>query len=228
MDRKTLFIIPARGGSKGIPHKNIKDFCGRPLITYTIDIARKFTDDQHICVSTDDQKIVSVVENYGLKVPFIRPAELATDTASTNEVLLHAIKFYEEQGLFYDQIVLLQPTSPLRKEEHIKEALKLFSKKLDMVVSVCKTDVGSVLCKDDEAGFIKPIFNKDQSRRQDTATLYVYNGAIYIINVKSLKDRGLSNFDKKIKYIMPQEYSVDIDTLFDWSLASFLFQNEKE
>ena len=90
---KILYIIPARGGSKGIPHKNIKLLNGKPLIYYTIDVARQLTTDDHICVSTDDDEIIEVVENYGLKVPFIRPDYLATDTSTTNDVLLHAINF---------------------------------------------------------------------------------------------------------------------------------------
>ena len=92
-----LIIIPARGGSKGIPHKNIKLLNGKPLICYSIDIARQYTTDENICVTTDDNEIISVVEQYGLKVPFVRPAELATDTASSNDVLVHALNFYEIQ-----------------------------------------------------------------------------------------------------------------------------------
>lgn len=110
-----LYIIPARGGSKGIPRKNIKLLAGRPLICYSIDVARALTSDENICVSTDDNEIIRVVEEYGLKVPFKRPDYLATDTATTNDVLLHALEYYEAQGKQYDVIVLLQPTSPLRK-----------------------------------------------------------------------------------------------------------------
>ena len=94
---KVLTIIPARGGSKGIPHKNIKRLNGKPLIYYTIDCARAICDDEDICVSTDDAEIISVVEKYGLKVPFVRPAELASDTTDTNEVLLYALDFSEKR-----------------------------------------------------------------------------------------------------------------------------------
>ena len=132
----SLVIIPARGGSKGIPHKNIKLLAGKPLIEYTIDVARAIVPDENICVSTDDQKIIKVVENYGLKVPFVRPEELATDKAGTYEVLLHALKFYEDQGKHFDNVILLQNTSPFRNAEHVREALKLYSPEIDMVVSV--------------------------------------------------------------------------------------------
>ena len=109
-----LVVIPARGGSKGIPHKNIKKLNGKELITYSIDVARQLTSDDNICVSADDDNIIATVENYGLKVAFKRPIELATDSAGTNGVLLHALDFYENQGRTYDVIVLLQPTSPFR------------------------------------------------------------------------------------------------------------------
>jgi len=123
-----LYLIPARGGSKGIPHKNIKSLAGKPLIYYSIDVARELTTDDNICVSTDDNEIIKVVENYGLKVPFKRPDELATDNATTNDVILHAINFYESIGKQYDIIVLLQPTSPLRKSQHVKEVfIAIFS-----------------------------------------------------------------------------------------------------
>ena len=104
-----LVVIPARGGSKGLPGKNIKDLCGKPLIGYSIDVARAITSDENICVSTDDQKIIDVVESYGLHVPFVRPAEFATDKAATNDVLLHAVDFYEKRGKHYDKLLLLQP-----------------------------------------------------------------------------------------------------------------------
>ena len=104
--KDTLFVIPARGGSKGLPGKNIKDLCGKPLIVYSIDVARAFVDDEHICVSTDSNEIKEVVENYGLKVPFLRPDYLATDTATTNDVLVHAVNFFKNQNRNYKKLVL--------------------------------------------------------------------------------------------------------------------------
>ena len=115
MNNKVLVIIPARGGSKGIPYKNIKELGDKPLICYSIDVARQLTSDENICVTTDDDAIIKVVEDYGLKVPFKRPDYLATDTCGSNEVLQHAYQFYIDKGMQYDLIVLLQPTSPLEK-----------------------------------------------------------------------------------------------------------------
>ena len=186
---KALVIIPARGGSKGIPHKNIKPLNGKPLIHYTIDVARGIASDEDICVSTDDADIIKCVEEYGLKVPFVRPAELATDTAGTYEVLLHALDFYEKQGKTYDVVLLLQNTSPFRTVQHVKEALELYRPDIDMVVSV-----------------------------------YEYNGAIYVINAELLKKMPLGKFTKKVKYVMDDIHSVDLDNMMDWKYAEFIIK----
>jgi CMP-N,N'-diacetyllegionaminic acid synthase len=221
----TLFLIPARGGSKGIPYKNIKLLNGKPLIVYSIEIARAITSDTNICVSTDDDQIISVVQNNGLKIPFKRSAELATDTATSDDVILHAINFYEQQGIYYDTVVLLQPTSPLRTVHQVKEAMALYYDKIDMVVSVKKSHAAAVLCNEDEKGFLQPGLPITASRRQDMPDYYEYNGAIYVINIKSLKEKGLSGFTRKVKYVMPEINSVDIDDMEDWKLAEMIVEN---
>lgn len=199
---------------------------GKPLIYYTIDVARQLTTDDHICVSTDDDEIIEVVENYGLKVPFIRPDYLATDTATTNDVLLHAINFYESRGDFYDVVVLLQPTSPLRKKSHVKEALSIYNDSLDMVVSVKESHVASVICSDNKEGFLELCFNKTGKRRQDLKSFFEYNGSVYIINIKRLKEVGLSGFTKRKKYIMDEISSIDIDIPLDWVIVESILKNQ--
>lgn len=220
---KILYVIPARGGSKGIPHKNIKLLNGKPLIYYSIDVARQLTTDDNICVTTDDDEIIDVVESYGLKVPFKRPDYLATDTATTNDVLLHAVNFYETNGKYYDVVVLLQPTSPLRKSVQVEEAFDLYNEELDMVVSVKQSHAASVLCSENKNGFLEFCFNKTGSRRQDLSSYYEYNGAIYVINIERLKEKGLSNFTAKKKYVMDEISSVDIDTNLDWAVVEAQF-----
>jgi len=221
-----LVVIPARGGSKGLPGKNIKDLCGKPLIAYSIDVARAITTDENICVSTDDKKIIDAVENYGLHVPFVRPAEFASDTAITNDVLLHAVDFYEKKGRNFDKLLLLQPTSPLRKVQEVKEAMELYHDDIDMIVSVTKSHAPSVLCNDNENGFVELIYNNKAARRQNLPTFYEFNGAIYIINISALKTKGMGGFDKKVKYVMPKESSIDIDDIYDFMLIeSILKQN---
>ena len=221
-----LIIIPARGGSKGIPHKNSKLRNGKPLIGYSIDIARQYTTDENICVTTDDNEIISVVEQYGLKVPFVRPAELATDTASSNDVLVHALNFYETQGRQVDVIILLQPTSPFRKVSFVKEAVDLYNEDLDMVVSVKETSANPYYnCfEEDKNGFLSICKSMGHSitRRQDAPKVWEYNGSIYVINPTSLKDKRMQHFTKVRKYPMSALYSVDIDHPFDWKVAELL------
>jgi len=225
---KILYVIPARGGSKGIPHKNIKLLAGKPLIYYSIDVARALTSDENICVSTDDNEIIKVVENYGLKVPFKRPDYLATDTATSNDVLLHAIEYYEAKGKYYDVIVLLQPTSPLRKIEQLKEALKMYKDDLDMVVSVKESHAPAVLCNENEDGFLELSFNKSGARRQDISNFYEYNGAIYIISIEMLKKNSLAGLTHIKKYVMDDETSIDIDTLLDWLVVENILSDLKK
>ncbi len=224
---KILTIIPARGGSKGIPHKNIKPLNGKPLIYYTIDCARAICDDEDICVSTDDAEIISVVEKYGLKVPFVRPAVLATDTAGTYEVLLHALAFYEKQGKHYDVVLLLQNTSPFRTSIHVKEALELYKPEIDMVVSVKETSSNPYYnCfEENDKGFLN-ISKGDglYTRRQDVPKAYEYNGAIYVINPASLKKMPLGKFSKRIKYVMDDIHSVDLDNMIDWKFAELIIK----
>lgn len=219
---KILTIIPARGGSKGIPHKNIKPLNGKPLIYYTIDCARAICDDEDICVSTDAPEIISVVEQYGLKVPFVRPAELATDTAGTYEVLLHALNFYEKQGMHYDVVMLLQNTSPFRTAEHVKEALKLYTPEVDMVVSVKECPANPYYCvfEENEEGYLH-VCKGDGNifRRQDAPKVYEYNGAIYIMNAETLKTTHMHKMQKRVKYVMDDLSSFDLDTMWDWQMA---------
>lgn len=222
---KILVIIPARGGSKGIPHKNIKPLNGKPLIYYTIDCARAICDDADICVSTDDAEIIKVVEDYGLRVPFKRPDELATDTAGTYEVLLHALNFYEQQGKHYDAVMLLQNTSPFRTAEHVKEALKLYTPDVDMVVSVKECAANPYYCvfEENNEGYLH-VCKGDGNifRRQDAPKVYEYNGAIYIMNTETLKTTHMHKMLKRVKYIMDDASSFDLDTMWDWQMAEMM------
>ncbi len=219
---KLLVIIPARGGSKGIPHKNIKPLGGKPLIHYTIDIARQIASDEDICVSTDDEEIIKCVENYGLKVPFVRPDELATDTAGTYEVLLHALDFYEKKRKKYDAVLLLQNTSPFRKAEQVKEALKLYREDIDMVVSVKECAANPYYCvfEEDNNGYLHVCKGEGNIfRRQDAPKVYEYNGAIYIMNAERLKTTHMHKMQKRVKYVMDDLSSFDLDSMWDWQMA---------
>lgn len=223
----TLFLIVARGGSKGLPGKNIKLLNHRPLIHYSIDVARAFVPDELICVSTDDEAIISKVKEYNLAVPFIRPAALATDYATSYDVVMHALKFYQEKKYIIKRIVLLQPTSPFRLVRHVKEALETYQDDLDAVMSV-KIAHGNpyqLLYKQSEEGFLEKVINSSNfDRRQDLPEVFEINGALYIYNVNALLEKKPSEFTKIRHYLMPELNSVDIDTPLDWSWAEFLIE----
>ena len=226
---KPLVIIPARGGSKGIPHKNIKLLGGKPLICYAIDTARKFTSDENICVSTDDDAIIKVVEDYGLNVSFKRPDYLATDNAGTNGVLLHALDFYEQKGNHYDVVVLLQATSPFRRAEDVIEAVNLYDNSIDMVTSVMPAKCNPYYDGfEDNAEGLLTISKGDGAieRRQDAPKVWQQNGAVYVINPVQLKSKGLAGMTRIRKYVMDELHSVDLDNLLDWKIAEIMLEEK--
>ena len=217
-----LVIIPARGGSKGIKNKNIKLLKGKPLINYTIEEARKVFDDSKIYISTDSIEIKNIVEAAGIKVPFIRPEELATDTANSRDVVLHAINHYEKKNdLILDYIILLQPTSPFRNSKNIMDSLTLWNKNIDMVVSVKETKSNPYynLFEENSAGLLIKSKKSDFTRRQDIPKVWELNGAIYLINALSIKSKKIHEFNKIVKYEMDEILSLDIDNKIDWLFA---------
>lgn len=224
---KPLILIPARGGSKGVPRKNIKELGGKPLIYWTIEAARQLFDDDIICVSTDDLEIKETVELIGLNVPFLRPEHLASDTAGSHEVLLHAVQFYESRGYYPNTIILLQPTSPFRTATHIKKALREMSADLEMIASVKETTSNPyyVLGELDSNGYWKKIRESQVQRRQDLPKVYELNGAIYIISVSAIKEKTISEFTKVRVSVMDSIASHDIDTSFDWKMAELIISS---
>ncbi len=226
---EVLVVIPARGGSKGIPYKNIKPLAGKPLICYSIDVARQFTTDENICVTTDDDKIIEVVESYGLKVPFKRPDYLATDTCGSNEVIQHAWNFFADKEKHYDAILLLQPTSPFRKVEFLKEAVALYDDSIDMVTSVKPAACNPYYDGFEEQSDGLLYVSKGDgaiARRQDAPCVWQQNGSIYVINPQSLMEKGLGGFSKIRKYAMDELHSVDIDNPFDWKIAELVLKDK--
>lgn len=224
-----LYIIPARGGSKGIPRKNIKLLGNRPLIAYSIDAARDAgAPDNHIILSTDDAEIAAVARSLGLDVPYMRPPELATDTAGSREVILDTMDWAEHNGIAYDCIVLLQPTSPFRTADDILAALDLYTPQVDMVVSVKEASANpyyNCFETDTASGFLH-ISKGDGliTRRQDAPPAWEYNGAIYVINPDSIRRMALGAFPRRIPYPMPANRSIDLDTPADWLLAEALIK----
>lgn len=219
-----LYIIPARGGSKGIPHKNIKPLGGRPLIAYTIDAARAAgAPDSHILLSTDNPAIADTARAQGLEVPYMRPAALATDTAGSREVILHAMDYADGAGIEYDCVVLLQPTSPFRAPSDILGALAMYSPDIDMVVSVKEASANpyyNCFEADPATGYLH--VSKGDGliiRRQDAPRAMEYNGAVYVINPASLRAMPMGAFPRRVPFEMPPRRSIDLDTPLDWAVA---------
>lgn len=225
-----LYIIPARGGSKGIPRKNIKLLGGRPLIAYSIDAARGAgAPSSHILLSTDDEEIAATGRTLGLTVDYMRPAALATDTAGSREVVLDAMDYADRQGLSYNCVVLLQPTSPFRNSDDILRALSLYSSDIDMVVSVTEAASNpyyNCFETDPDTGFLH-ISKGDglYTRRQDAPPAWEYNGSIYVINPQSIRRMPLGRFPKRVPLVMPRERSLDLDTPVDWVIAEAMISS---
>jgi N-acylneuraminate cytidylyltransferase len=217
-----LYIIPARGGSKGIPRKNIKPLAGKPLIAYSIDVAKELAvDTAHVIVSTDDDEIAAVAESCGVPVPYRRPAELATDRSGSREVMLHAMDWADSRGIAYDCVVLLQPTSPMRTADDVRQALSLYTDNLDMVVSVAEALSNPYYtCFETDDGYLH-ISKGDglYTRRQDCPKVWEYNGAVYVINPNSLRAHALGEFKRRVPSVMDRSRSIDLDTLTDWMIA---------
>ncbi|TKH33154.1 acylneuraminate cytidylyltransferase family protein [Paenibacillus polymyxa] len=228
-----LAVIPARGGSKGLPGKNIRLLHDKPLIQYSIEAALNSGCVNEVVVTTDNEDIARVSSQAGAAVPFIRPAELATDVAKSIDVLKHAVEFYEQtQNQFFDVIMLLQPTSPLRNALDIKEAYTLFlNNQADSLQSVTLSGVQPYLLRKMDNGKLTSYLKdeKEHLRRQDLKELYALNGAIYIVKRDLLMNSDTLIGPRNCGYIMPRERSVDIDDEFDLKMAEFFWRefNEK-
>lgn len=222
-----IALIPARGGSKGLPNKNIKLLNGKPLIAYTIEAALQAKEISRVIVSTDYENIKEVALEYGAEVPFLRPDSLATDSSSSLDVFRYTINRLEEEGnIVINNFVVLQPTSPLRTSKHIEEAIVLFKEKgANAVVSYCK-EYHSIFWhkKIDHNGKIINIFEGNFSKnRQEIQETYFPNGAIYVFDknyIFSTKDYSKDCY----AYIMDRKYSIDIDTMDDFLYAEFLMK----
>jgi CMP-N-acetylneuraminic acid synthetase len=228
-----LALIPARGGSKGIPGKNIRDLVGKPLIAWTIETALNCKVCSKVVVSTDNQKTMAIARDWGAEVPFIRPEHLSRDDATSISVVHHAIEYFLTIGFNKsDYILLLQPTSPLRTADDIKNAIDIAqSKQADAVVSVTSAPSHPYLTKKITPlgilnGFLDGKF--DNIRRQDLPPAYALNGAIYLNKISSLlEENTFLPENKTYAYVMPPERSIDIDTSWDFYLAELILKDQK-
>lgn len=224
--KKILGVIPARGGSKGIPDKNIYIFNAKPLIAYTIEAGLKSKLLSDMIVSTDSQKIKEVAVQYGAKVPFMRPEELSNGSALAIPTIQHAVAAYEEiVGFKYDYIIMLQPTAPLRCSEDIDNALQqLIDKDADGIISVVDVDnyhpLKMKVIKDD---YLYDFIKSDQENppRQELPPVYIVNGAIYATKRNVLMDENTFKGERCLPYVMQDDKSVNIDKISDIIIADY-------
>ena len=226
---KPLVIIPARAGSKGLPGKNWKMLNGKPLVQYTLEAALELFEPAQICVSTDAPEVIQIAAQLGIGVPFSRPAHLATDEATSRDVILHAIDFWNTRFYAPESVVFLQPTSPFRTSEHIALAMKQYTPQIDMVGGVKQTKAKPyyVLREEDDNGFLQPSKIGEFTRRQDCPMVYELNGAIYIINTRSITLEPISAFKRVKKFLMDDYSSQDIDDPLDWIIAESMIKKNK-
>lgn len=216
--KKTIAVIPARGGSKSIPRKNLVPVNGKPLIAYTIEAALKARHISKVVVSSEDEEILTVAEKYGAEL-INRPPELATDTAMPEQVVYHAIKELERQGEIFDVLALLQPIAPLRDHDDLDQAFDLFyAKDATALISVYEPlHTPYKTFKLSKKGFIVGLVNNKYpfTRRQDLPQAFMPNGAIYIININDFIQTQCLFTSKTTHFLMPLEKSIDIDSLED-------------
>ncbi|MFC2097945.1 cytidylyltransferase domain-containing protein [Bacteroidota bacterium] len=233
-EKKILAIIPARGGSKRLPGKNIRQIAGKPLITWTIDAGLKSKYISRLIVSTDNSEIADTARTYGCEVPFMRPERLSEDNTSSFDVIENCIEFLKNnEKSEYDFVVLLQPTSPLRSANNIDKAIELlFEKNGKAVISVCETEHSPLWSNTLEKNlsmhnFLKPEYNKTPS--QQLPEYYRLNGAIYICEIKSLlKEKNFFLKDNIYAYIMSKKESIDIDDQIDFDLAELYLKDQNK
>lgn len=226
---KILAFIPARGGSKGIKDKNIFPVCNKPLIAYTIEAALDCNYIDDVIVSTDSEKIAEVAKNFGAEVPFLRPSELASDTSKTLDAILYTLSELEKIGKIFDDLILLQPTSPLRTAEDINKALeKYFKFGRKSLVSLSEVNDSPILMRKiiSEDKMEKLLDVNSTIRRQDMQKFYRVNGAIYINKISEI-DCQTSFNDNEIPFVMSQENSVDVDEYQDLEVVKYFIKGGK-
>ncbi|TAH69968.1 MAG: acylneuraminate cytidylyltransferase family protein [Anaerolineaceae bacterium] len=222
---KSLAIIPARSGSKGLKDKNIKLLHGKPLMAYTIEAALESQIFDEVYMSTDSCEYAEIAKEYGASVPFLRSKDNACDTSSSWDVVKEALTRYRQIDRIFDMVTLLQPTTPLRTAEDIKQAYRLYKdKNADAIISICEVDHSPLWTNTLPTDLsLNQFINKDilELPRQKLQTYYRINGAIYMINVERFQKHGANGLygENSYAYIMDKKYSIDIDTEVDFLMA---------
>lgn len=231
-EKRIIAIVPARGGSKGIKDKNIRLLAGKPLLTYSIQVALACEYIDEVVVSTDSENIRNIALQYGASVPFLRPVELATDEAKTIDVILHALSELQKNDEYYDYVMLLQPTQPIREVSDLKQSIEqVIDNQYDSLVSVCPVQEHPILMRTiGDDGKLHNILSCGSTvRRQDFPKVYKVNGSIYINAIKDSFNETTSLNDNQYPFVMAREKSIDIDNIEDLEQAEqYLNQRESE
>ena len=228
---KNLLIIPARGGSKRIPKKNIKRFKGKPIIEWTINELLKLDSFEKIIVSTDDEEIAKISNNSGIEVPFIRPKRISDDNASTRDVIIHAIRWFKEKNIEFGNVCCVYPTSIFIKHESISNALKILNSKKEEGYIFSATSFPHPIQRSfyiNKRGNSQMFFpEKFRSRTQDLENSYHDAGQFYIASPKVWIEKQ-NIFENGIPFVIPRWHSIDIDTIEDWELSEIIFELNKK
>ena len=228
---RVLGLIPARGGSKGIPKKNIRPLCGKPLLQYTVEAALGAQKLARVILSSEDPEIIKIAKASGMEVPFVRPVELAQDETSTLPVVQHALGFFESRGEKFDAVCLLQPTNPLRRSADIDACIELFEKsKADSVVSMLAVpheyNPHWVYFKNQDGLMVLSAGEKTPvSRRQDLPPAFHRDGSVYVTRCDVIMKQNSLYGEKILGCLMDPSRSINIDTPEDWERAQRIFEN---
>lgn len=229
-NKKVIAIIPARGGSKGLPRKNILELCGKPLIAWTIECALGSRYIDKVVVSTENQEIAEISKKYGAQV-VERPEEFARDNSPTIDAIMHVINWFEDKGLYFDIIVLLEPTSPLRKENDLDNAIELFIENVeraDSLVSVGEVHMENPhITKKIENSYVKPLIEigKNVHQRQQLPKVYFPYGVIYLARTIALKKNKTFYIERTIPYFIERWQNYEIDDIYDFICIEAILRN---
>lgn len=231
-DRKALALVPARGGSKGLPGKNLRPLCGRPLIQWSIDTALSCQEISAVVVSTDSEAIAEVAAAAGAEVPFLRPSALADDTASSIDVVIHALDFLEAKGRVFDTVLLLEPTSPLREPVDVQLSLqRMIDEEADAVVSVSRAESmhPAFMFRNNERGRLEPFLSASPTglRRQELEPLFYLDGTIYASTVLALRRRRTFFHEDTLAYEVAKWKALEIDDLEDFEMVEAIAEYRK-
>lgn len=231
--KRILAIVPARGGSKGLPGKNIKEMCGKPLIAWSIEHAQKSKYVDDIFISTDSREIADVAEKFGVKVPELRPAELARDTAPSSEFIVYTLEKMRKEGNSFDYFILLEPTSPLRDVEDVDKSIEMLidSPESESCVGVCMSGTihPAFMVTVGDNGFLQALNPEQQTlRRQDLPKVYFFEGSVYVSSVEAYLKKRTFYHDKTLPYVVPEWKSHEVDDYVDFKIMEtiMILKNE--